>query len=183
MGAKTNPILGARATHAWEHPRSILSGMPKSSRRILAENLNALMSAHPEIGTEKALRLRSGLGGGTIAIIVSPDAGGSTRILECSAFLRQTGRACFTTFWSPRTWVDKPHERVLQSRRASSTEGPMQTTTQDTGGAPRYLAARRCPRCSHTECTVVCTRCAAFKVARAVAPFAHELEADERRAA
>lgn len=40
--------------------------MSKSSRRILAENLNALMSAHPEIGTEKALRLRSGLGGGTI---------------------------------------------------------------------------------------------------------------------
>jgi hypothetical protein len=34
--------------------------------------------------------------GRAIAIIVSPDAGGSTRILECSAFLRQTGRACFT---------------------------------------------------------------------------------------
>lgn len=49
--------------------------------------------------------------------------------------------------------------------------------------ASRFLRPIACPRCRAVETTVVCHHCGQFKPARAVAPLAHELEADERRAA
>lgn len=48
--------------------------------------------------------------------------------------------------------------------------------------APRFLRPITCPRCRAVAATVVCA-CGQFKLPRAVAPFADELAADERRAA
>lgn len=52
-----------------------------------------------------------------------------------------------------------------------------------TDAPPRFLRPFACPRCRAVETSVVCHVCGEFKPARAVAPFADELAADERRAA
>lgn len=48
--------------------------------------------------------------------------------------------------------------------------------------APRFLRPITCPRCRTVAVSVLCA-CGEFKLPRAVAPFADELAADERRAA
>jgi hypothetical protein len=47
----------------------------------------------------------------------------------------------------------------------------------------RYLTRRACPRCRHIDCTAVCTQCGEFKYPKRIAPFAIELDAQERQAA
>jgi hypothetical protein len=47
----------------------------------------------------------------------------------------------------------------------------------------RYLARRACPRCRHIDCNAVCSQCGEFKYPKRIAPFAIELDAQERQAA
>ncbi len=65
MGQQLKPIVGLQATHTWALNAATLRAMARSARKILAENLTALMKYHEDASSQKAVRDKSRVGGGT----------------------------------------------------------------------------------------------------------------------
>lgn len=82
IAAHANPKFGFFATHPWDARAGTLARMKKSLQKILAENVEALMKHRPEVGTEKLLRAKAKIGGGTLDGIRQMDKAPTLRTLE-----------------------------------------------------------------------------------------------------